>query len=72
MKLKLKEYRNAKAGIVKTFNEKGFDKAKLAMIYSSVPLVAGYTYIMEDNPEVDLSEEIEELVKFYKYTGIEE
>lgn len=72
MILKLGEYRNGKKVIVDTFDREGLTKAINVIILSSVPLVAGYIYIMEDNPDVDLSSKIDSLVEFYKYSKIEE
>ena len=71
MILKRKDYRSCKEKIVKVYRDKGIKKAKETIILFNIPLVAGYTFIMEEYPDAKLEDEIKSLTKFYKYVRIE-
>lgn len=72
MKLKLKDYRNSKDTVLEWYVKKGREGLQECCVISSIPLVAGCCYILEEQEAPELEELKENLIKFYGYTEIVE
>lgn len=65
----VEDFRSRKSHILKHIKKEGIDAITLYCTLSGVPLIAAYTFIMEDMPEYKeiCEKKIQSLINFYKY-----
>ena len=61
------KFRKFKAELCKVLKEKGLDRAISYSVASNIPLIAAYTFILEEFPEYDTlcQDKIKQLKEFY-------